>query len=205
MKIKHHHLLTLVVPFLLSVFSFSSLAKDAISNRSFVEQAAAKSLTTIQSAEHALEVTSSQSVSAYAQKMVNEYKSIHSDIIDLANEKEIDVPKKADAAAAKDAKEMAIEESDDNTFDVAYARNQIAVHQHSISLFQRASKSDDYETRMLANATLQRVQQHLQMAEQLYAATAESKTDIYQDRDNKVDYSDDGEIHRTPSTDKPAP
>src|SRR5690606_2562210 len=120
--------------------------------------------------------TDSQTISAYAHKMMSEYENIHSSIVELADAKDIDIASKANS---EEADEIALEDKDG--FDVAYARNQVAVHQHSLSLFQRAAKSDDYETRTLATSTLRYIQQHLQMAEQLYAATAESKTDIYQD------------------------
>lgn len=203
MEIRHSRLVALLILFSLTLLSRQSVAKEEISTRNFVEQAAVKSLSVIESAENALESTDSQTVSAYAQKMIDEYRNVYSDILALANNKKIDMAKKS--TTQKEAEEIALEERDNNTFDVNYARNQIAVHQHTISLFQRAAQSQDYDTRMLATATLPRLQQDLKMAEQLYAATAETKTDIYQDRENKIDYSNENEIYRTPSTDKTAP
>lgn len=186
-----------------SLYSMSVLALDPtkegpISTREFVEQATVQSVSTIKAAKKALEHTDSQLVTAYAQKMVDEYKNIEEDLMELGDKKNLEVARKP---LKNDASEKVLTVNDKKAFDVAYAKDQLGSHQYLIALFQRASESEDYDTRTLAKRTLPHLERHLQMAEHLYSVTAESKTDIYQDRDGKVDYSDEDEVTRTPTTD----
>jgi putative membrane protein len=71
-------------------------------------------------------------------------------------------------------------------FDIAYANNQVIAHQQTLRMLQRAVDSTDADIVTFARRTLPVIEQHLRMAEQLVAATAETKTDIYQDREGKT-------------------
>ncbi|MNF08689.1 hypothetical protein D3C81_1758680 [compost metagenome] len=59
----------------------------------------------------------------------------------------------------------------DESFDAAYANNQVNAHEEAVKLFKDAAENaDDPEIKQFAQATLPVLQQHLEMAQQLAKA-----------------------------------
>lgn len=182
-------------------FSFAQPPKDTTE---FIEQTSVRSMAIIGAAEIALEVSRSQEVKAFAQKFISEYETVMNGVRELAETKNIEI---AEENELKDrAKNLIFKERDQNSFDVAYANNQLPAVQQMILMFQEAADSTDYEVRNFAVSTLPQLRRHLLMTEQLYAGTAETKTDIYHDRDNQLDSNnssaDDEQNRRVPTTDR---
>lgn len=182
-------------------FSYAQPPQNA---KEFIEQVSVRSMAIIGAAEIALDISRSQEVKAFAQKIISEYEPIKDAVNELADNEGLAI---ADEKELKEtAKNLIFEERDQESFDVAYANNQVPAIQQLILMFQQAADSTDYEVRNFAVSTLPQLRRHLLMAEQLYAGTAETKTDIYHDRDNQLDSDnpdvDDEQNRRVPTTDR---
>lgn len=68
------------------------------------------------------------------------------------------------------AKVMILKHRDGESFDEAYANNQVKAHRDTIELFNKASVSADAELASFAVATLPKLEHHLRAAEALQKA-----------------------------------
>jgi putative membrane protein len=201
---RHIRFLFRTLLFSLFVFSSSSFAQNTppdVSHtpESFIQDALIRSYAILGAAEQALEQSSSQEVKAYAQRMIDDYDTITSELSALAESKEFPVQENEIQDSARN---LVISEPDPQAFDVAYGKNQVPALWHIINLFQSAMDSPDGEIRQLATQNLPKIRRHLQMAEQLFAATTETKTDIYQDRKNQIDETGNESNTRIPTTER---
>lgn len=172
--------------------------------KEFIDQVSMRSMAIIGAAEIALDITRSQEVKAFAQKIISEYEPIMESVNELAKSENIEIADKHELKET--AKKLMIQERDQKSFDVAYANNQLPAIRQMILMFQDAADSTEYDVRNFAVSTLPQLRRHLLMAEQLYAGTAETRTDIYHDRDNQLDSDnpdiDEEQNRRIPATDR---
>lgn len=143
-----------------------STAMAATSN-SFVEDAAQGGITEVEAGKLALEKSSSADVKTFAQHMVTDHTKANQELVALAKKLDIEVP---DDAALTDKAKKAILELRDESFDKAYANNQVAAHEKTVELFQKeAASSDNAELKAFATETLPTLEAHLKMAKELQA------------------------------------
>ena len=151
--------------FVLAAGSIST-AMAATSN-SFVDDAAQGGITEVEAGKLALEKSSSADVKAFAQHMVTDHTKANQELMALAKKLDIEVP---DDAALTDKAKKAILEMRDESFDTAYANNQVAAHEKTVELFQKeAASSDNAELKAFATKTLPTLEAHLKMAKELQA------------------------------------
>ncbi len=143
-----------------------STAMAATSN-SFVDDAAQGGITEVEAGKLALEKSSSADVKTFAQHMVTDHTKANQELTALAKKLDIEVP---DDAALTDKAKKAILEMRDESFDKAYANNQVAAHEKTVELFQKeAASSDNAELKAFAAKTLPTLEAHLKMAKELQA------------------------------------
>lgn len=143
-----------------------STAMAATSN-SFVDDAAQGGITEVEAGKLALEKSSSADVKTFAQHMVTDHTKANQELTALAKKLDIEVP---DDAALTDKAKKAILEMRDESFDKAYANNQVATHEKTVELFQKeAASSDNAELKAFAAKTLPTLEAHLKMAKELQA------------------------------------
>lgn len=65
------------------------------------------------------------------------------------------------------AKAFVLKQRDGESFDEAYAKNQVNAHNDAIELFKKASMSADAELAAFAVATLPKLEHHLMKAKEL--------------------------------------
>lgn len=146
-----------------------STAMAATSN-SFVDNAAEGGITEIEAGKLALQKSSSADVKTFAQHMVTEHTKANQELATLAKKLDIEVP---DDAALTDKAKKAILEMRDESFDEAYANNQVAAHEKTVELFKKESmSSDDAELKAFATKTLPTLEAHLKAAKDLQAKYA---------------------------------
>nr|WP_314569689.1 DUF4142 domain-containing protein [uncultured Pseudomonas sp.] len=146
-----------------------STAMAATSN-SFVDNAAEGGITEIEAGKLALQKSSSADVKTFAQHMVTEHTKANQELATLAKKLDIEVP---DDAALTDKAKKAILEMRDESFDQAYANNQVAAHEKTIELFKKEStSSDNAELKAFATKTLPTLEAHLKAAKELQAKYA---------------------------------
>lgn len=145
----------------------ASMAMAATSN-DFVDDAAQGGINEVESAKLALEKSASADVKAFANHMVTDHTKANQELMALAKKLDIEVPDEATLTAT--AKKMILEIREES-FDKAYANNQVAAHEKTVELFKKeAASSDAPELKAFATKTLPTLEQHLEMAKKLQAA-----------------------------------
>ena len=167
--------------------AFSMAASFAVADEDtafFIDEALMKGWVEVANAKLALEESSSQEVKAFANHMINEHEDINAELMALAREKNVQLTRSDELQER--VKPLMLKIRVGEYFDIAYANNQVIAHQQTLRMLQRAVDSSDADIVTFARRNLPVIEQHLRMAEQLVAATAETKTDIYQDREGKT-------------------
>lgn len=152
---------------ILGATSSLAFALDKIDADDFVDEVSAKGIAEVESAKLALEKSSSADVQSFAQKMITDHGSANMQLAGIAARKNLEVADEAELT--NKAKKFILEQRDGQSFDEAYANNQVDAHKDTIKLFERAAVSDDAEIAAFAKQTLPKLKQHLQMAETLAA------------------------------------
>ncbi|MDQ0740692.1 DUF4142 domain-containing protein [Pseudomonas sp. W4I3] len=146
-----------------------SAAMAATSN-DFVENAAQGGITEVEAGKLALEKSGSADVKNFAQHMITDHTKVNQELTALAKKLDIEVP---DDAALMDKAKKAILEMRDESFDKAYANNQVNAHETTVKLFKKeAESSDNAELKAFATKTLPALEAHLQEAKELQAKYA---------------------------------
>lgn len=145
-----------------------AFAGDKIDADDFVDEVSAKGIAEVESAKLALEKSTATDVQAFAQKMITDHTSANMELAGIASRKNLEVSDEAELTTK--AKKFVLEQRDGESFDEAYAKNQVKAHEDTIKLFQRAAVSDDAEIATFAKQTLPKLQHHLKLAKELVAA-----------------------------------
>lgn len=146
-----------------------SVAFAATSN-DFVDNAAQSGITEVEAGKLALQKSSSADIKTFAQHMVDDHTKANQQLMALAKKHDLEVP---DDAALLDKAKKAILEMRDESFDKAYANNQVNAHEEAVELFKKeASSSDNAELKAFATEKLPTLEKHLQMAKELQSKYA---------------------------------
>ncbi|MDH4567588.1 DUF4142 domain-containing protein [Pseudomonas sp. BN414] len=156
---------TLFALFAVLALATSVQAKDEISAQDFVDQASAAGMAEVEAGKLALEKGTSSKVKEFARMMVDEHTAANQQLKALASKHDLEV---ADAPGlSEQAKAKILEMRDSDSFDKAYANNQVESHKAAVELFQTAANSEDEAIRAFAVKTLPKLEEHLKMAQQL--------------------------------------
>ena len=177
------HVMAPLFAFLLGASSFYAMADVDVDD--FVEEASEKNIAEIEAGKLALEKSQTPSVRAFAQKMINDHTANNTELRSIAASKKVELSD--DAALASKAKATLMKQRDGESFDAAYANNQVKAHRDAIEFYKKASKSKDTEVRTFAVAALPKLQHHLQDAETLVSELAKNSETL----DNTADRNDE--------------
>lgn len=146
--------------------------RDSIDAEDFIDEASAKGVAEIESAQKALEQSQNDQVRAFAERMIKDHAAANEKLAKLAADKGLEV---SDEATLMDkAKTLILQARDGESFDAAYANNQVNAHEQTIELFERASRSEDAEIAAFARETLPKLKEHLEEARKLVEATPDT-------------------------------
>lgn len=145
----------------------SSAEQGQVSPRNFVEEASAKGIAEIETGRLALEKGITDDVREFAQTMVEDHTAANDKLRALAQQKDLEVA--SDAELIAKAKALILQLRGEGSFDKAYMNNQVAAHQQTIELFEKASNAEDAEVAAFAREMLPKLESHLKMAEQINA------------------------------------
>ena len=165
------------------VLSISSAFTQAAarSTEEFVDEASAKGLAEIETAKMALQKGTSQDVKKFAQMMIDDHTEANRKLKQIAQQKGLKVADEADLM--NKAKAMMLRWREGESFDEAYANNQVVAHEQTIELFRSyIQEGQDQEVKAFAQETLAKLEMHLREAQALAAAHGEKQT---QRRDTK--------------------
>jgi putative membrane protein len=146
----------------------------AATSNDFVDNAAAGGIAEIETSRLALEKSSSADVKAFANMMITDHSKANDELAALARKNDIEVPDTT--TLVKQAKEKILEVRDES-FDAAYANNQVKAHEETIELFKKEANTvtDDKvkgatELKAFAQKMLPALEKHLAEAKKLQAA-----------------------------------
>ncbi|CEA02117.1 outer membrane protein [Pseudomonas saudimassiliensis] len=146
-------------------------AEGTVDAEEFLEEASAKGVAEIETARLALEQATSEKVKEFANMMIKDHAAANEKMAELAASKNLEI---SDEATLMDkAKAMILDARDGESFDAAYANNQVVAHEQTIELFERAARSEDAEIAAFAKKTLPKLKEHLKGAQALVEATPE--------------------------------
>lgn len=167
MKIQKY-LFTSFFAMVFGALSCLALAVDKIDADDFVDKASSSGVAEIENAKLALEKSKSTSVRTFAQKVITDHTAANAELGRIAGQKNLKLS--GDESLVAKAKNWALDLRDDS-FDKAYAENQVTSHENSVELFERAAASDDAEIAAFARKTLPTLKAHLDAARNLVNQT----------------------------------
>ena len=146
----------------------------AATSNDFVDSAAAGGIAEVETSRLALEKSSSADIKAFANMMITDHSKANDELAALAKKHDIEVPD--NTTLVKQAKEKILDLRDES-FDAAYANNQVKAHEDTIELFKKEANTvtDDKvkgatELKGFAQKMLPALEKHLEMAKKLQAA-----------------------------------
>ncbi|MGE8064105.1 DUF4142 domain-containing protein [Pseudomonas sp. NPDC089569] len=146
----------------------------AATSNEFVDKAAAGGIAEIEASRLALEKSQAADVKAFANMMISDHSKANDELAAIAKKNAIDVPNST--TLVKQAKEKILDLRDES-FDAAYANNQVKAHEQAIELFKKQADTvtDDktpgaMELKGFAQDMLPGLEKHLEMAKKLQAA-----------------------------------
>ncbi|EIK94123.1 hypothetical protein PMM47T1_23732 [Pseudomonas sp. M47T1] len=139
----------------------------AATSNDFVDAAASGGITEVEAGKLALEKSTSADVKTFANQMIKDHGAANDKLTALATKLDIEVP---DSATLTQQAKQKVLEMRDESFDKAYAANQVKAHEDTVALFKKeAASSDKPELKAFAEKTLPTLEEHLKMAKALQA------------------------------------
>ncbi|MHC8314566.1 DUF4142 domain-containing protein [Pseudomonas sp. LB3P31] len=146
----------------------------AATSNDFVDNAAAGGIAEIETSRLALEKSSSADIKAFANMMITDHSKANDELAALAKKNDFEVPDTT--TLVKQAKEKILDMRDES-FDTAYANNQVKAHEETIELFKKEANTvtDDKvkgatDFKAFAQKMLPALEKHLAEAKKLQAA-----------------------------------
>ncbi|MBF8643741.1 DUF4142 domain-containing protein [Pseudomonas luteola] len=148
----------------------TSTNAQAMSPEDFIDDASAKGIAEVETAKLALQKSQAEDVKRFAQMMIDDHTNVNNQLRQLAQQKKLEV---ADNAQLMDMAKKLILQVRDESFDPAYANNQVMAHEQTIEIFRNeANNGQDQELKALAKETLPKLEAHLQQAKALQSKYA---------------------------------
>ena len=145
----------------------------AATSNDFVDSAAAGGIAEVETSRLALEKSSSADIKAFANMMITDHAKANDELAALAKKNDIEMPDST--TLVKQAKEKILDLRDES-FDAAYANNQVKAHEDTIELFKKEANTvtDDRtkgatDLKGFAQKMLPALEKHLDMAKKLQA------------------------------------
>lgn len=143
----------------------TAMALDTIDADDFVEDASAVGVAEIETGKLALQKSTAADVKKFAQEMINDHTAANKELATIAQKKKLKISTEAELVVK--AKGFVLKQRDGQSFNEAFAENQIKAHQDAIDLFNKAAVSPDVELATFAKATLPKLKHHLVKAKEL--------------------------------------
>lgn len=138
----------------------------------FIEEASAMGLAEIETAQKALQESENAEVRAFAERMIKDHGAANEKLAGIASDKGVELSD--DAKLMDRARALLLEVREGESFDAAYANNQVSAHERTIELFERATRSEDAEVASFAKETLPKLKEHLEEARKLVQSTPDT-------------------------------
>jgi len=152
-------------------FGTRGAAMLSAADRRFMMEAARGGMAEVKHGQLAAQRASSDAVKQFAQRMVQDHGKANSELMQLASQKGVTLPKQMGAEHM--AVHNRLSRLSGAQFDRVYMQHQVRDHRKTVSLFQReANRGRDPDVKSWAAKTLPTLREHWQMARDLAAQTA---------------------------------
>jgi putative membrane protein len=149
-----------------ATFAAEAATSDAPPDpKAFLELAAQDGMTEVQLGELALRNSKNPHVHQFAQHMINDHGKANTELVGIAQQKNVIAAKKLDAKHTAMVHDLSTKYGSD--FDTAYAKTMEDAHANAIALFERESKGRDPELSSFAKQMLPVLMEHKHMADEL--------------------------------------
>ncbi|MET1076549.1 MAG: DUF4142 domain-containing protein [Pseudomonas sp.] len=166
MNTSRKSLLSTALAVLMGTLANQALADSAAD---FVDEASAKGIAEIETSKMAMEKATSPDIKTFAEQMIKDHTQANQELAALATRKNLEVAD--DAELMSKAKAMILELRSGESFDEAYANNQVKAHEATIELFREEMQdAEDPDLKAFATSALPKLEHHLEMAKKLAAA-----------------------------------
>lgn len=149
-----------------------AVALDTIDAEDFVDEASAKGIAEIETGKLALQKSASADVKVFAQMLIDDHTAANKELAKIAASKKLEVS--TEAELTNKAKAFVLKQREGESFDEAFANNQVEAHKNAIELFKKASVSKDAELAAFALKVLPKLEHHLHTARGLAKAHTKS-------------------------------
>jgi len=146
------------------LFSEIATAKSAFTNQDFIDVASMRSVSEVETAKIALQKSSSESVKAYAQQVIEEQTALLSNLRKLTKAEHLQMLSDIDLQTK--ARSYVFQRKGKN-FDAAYADMRLTERKKSVSLFREAAEMAEGGIKQYAIQQLPILMRHLYMAQAL--------------------------------------
>lgn len=144
-------------------------AAVAASPANFVDEASAAGIAEIETSRMAIGKTSSTDIESYAVEMIKDHTDANRDFKEIAQKHDLQVS--TDEQILNKAKKLMLQVQEGDSFDAAYAANQVKAHEDAIELFKQQIKDPGSpELKAFAEKYLPKLEMHLGMARKLVDA-----------------------------------
>lgn len=144
-------------------------AASEIDADDFVDEASAKGIAEIETSRIALQKSTSAEVRAFAQQMIDDHTKANEELMQIAKNKNLEVA--TESEMKNKVKSYILKQREGESFDEAYANNQVTAHKEAIELFKSGLNTGDEDINAYAKRTLPKLEQHLKVAEALVRTT----------------------------------
>ena len=150
------------------LLALPAVAAVPSADQQFAKQAASGGLAEVQAAQLAQQRASSPQVRQFASRMMTDHTAANSELQQIAQQENIDIPSQPDSKDAASMKRLS--GMSGTQFDQMYAQEELRDHQQDVALFRKEAQSGrDQALKEFAQKTLPTLQQHLQLAQQMNA------------------------------------
>jgi len=137
-------------------------AKAGVNDSLFAAAAAAGGMTEVQLSQLGLQKATDPALKRFSQQMVDEHTKMNQELVALASQKQVALPRSVDARAQFCAQSLAGLSGEE--FDRCYAKAQLVVHMDAVATFEAESERGmDADMRALASKALPHIKEHLSM------------------------------------------
>ncbi|MCP1616467.1 putative membrane protein [Pseudomonas sp. SLBN-26] len=145
-------------------FGGTARAANTVDPQDFVDRASESGIAEVEAGKLAEKKAKHPQVKAFAEMMVKDHTAANAELKQLAATLKL---KTADDASLMEQAKAKLLEMRDDSFDKAYAENQVKAHQEAVELYRKAAQSDQAQLRDFAQKLLPKLQAHLEQAERL--------------------------------------
>lgn len=136
--------------------------------QNFATEASAAGMAEIDAAKLALKKSQSTDVKTFAQHIIDDHTKANTELKAIARNQKLEL---SDSPSVMNQAKAKVLDVRDESFDAAYANNQVSAHEDAVKLFtDAANNSADTQIKAFAQKTLPVLQQHLEMARELVKA-----------------------------------